>query len=437
MKTTEQSRLLSYVVSPYGLAMFSYALFLFSSLIPPSVYSYFMKEPDLMFLDSATILFYSLCVVSFIGGVRLVSWLFPSPITDRRINTRIGSLLFLLTPLIFGIVIAITTDYYLIRHFPNILLSLLSQQGGEIKDTLNYENDTDPHLMLVPIVLTGITWWAFQRYSELGFKGWRKRSIQFFLMVSVLSVVTFSALVVSRNVLILIISGLAILYGMRRAAKRTLSVRFIFRAGVAFATCASLLIMLFSLLRGVDNWGDQVRILIGYSIASYNRLAAIVNGGLRYPFAGRGVYLSSYAAYSHGLNRLIPLSRIINPPDFLDLWGSEFGAVSRAGLDGKLIWSGTFGYIFSDLGWFSLPFIFGYGMLYGFIWRLFKRGTVFGVVLYPYFANSILFWLSTNGLLDQLAVLLVGVAIVLAIYEMVFVRQSDAFHVSGNAVPCT
>jgi hypothetical protein len=49
--------LLDNVVSPCGLALISYAFFLFACLIPPSVHSHYMMEPDLMFLDPATILF--------------------------------------------------------------------------------------------------------------------------------------------------------------------------------------------------------------------------------------------------------------------------------------------------------------------------------------------------------------------------------------------
>jgi hypothetical protein len=217
--------------------------------------------------------------------------------------------------------------------------------------------------------------------------------------------------------------GLAILYVLRRTAGKPISFRFVLGLGAAVAVCVALLFFAFSFLRGVASWDDQITILMGYTAASYNRLAAIVNGDLRYPFAGRGLYLSSFIASNHTLNRFVPLGTLMNWPDQLEVWGAEFGAVTRAGLDGTLIWSGAFGYIFSDLGWFSFPFVFGCGLLYGVAWRWIKRGAVLGFVLYPYFGFCALLWLSTNGLLDsQLAVMSV-VAIFLTGYESVFVKS--------------
>ena len=172
-------------------------------------------------------------------------------------------------------------------------------------------------------------------------------------------------------------------------------------------------------MRGASNWDTQFSSLIGYTIASYNRLAAILNGSLHYPFGGQGVYLSSLAIHT----RLLPFSYILNPPDFLEVWGSEFAAVSQAGLDGRLIWSGTFGYIYSDLGWFSFLFLFGYGTVYGVVWNWMKSGKILGVVLYPYFGFCILFWLGGNYLLDPPVEVIFAVALLLAGYEFVFMKN--------------
>jgi hypothetical protein len=177
----------------------------------------------------------------------------------------------------------------------------------------------------------------------------------------------------------------------------------------------------FSFLRGTYGWDEQINGLIGYTAASYNRLAAVVNGSLHYPFAGHGMYLSGVVTHNQML-----LAGYLNSPDPLDVWASEFTAVSRAGLDGRLIWSGSFGYIFSDIGWFSVLFIFGYGLLYGIAWNWFKRTKVLGIVLYPCFGFCILFWVGSNYLLDQPLEILSIVAIVLTGYEFVFVRQSEA-----------
>jgi hypothetical protein len=407
------------IVSPYGLAMLSYAFFLFACFIPPSIYSHYMMEPDLMFLDPATILFYTLCVGSFVAGVSLVSWMFPVPYVHRKFNTRVSPTLFLLAPLVLAVASATITNLYLITNYPIILLSLLAQQSGDLKETVAFE--VNGHLAFVPLTLIGITWWAFWRYSDLDLRGWRKRLVRFSLFVAVLSVILSSVLTLGRNTLMLGVGGLGILFVMRRIVDNRASLKFIFRSGITVAICIPLLFFAFSFLRGTYGWDEQINGLIGYTAASYNRLAAVVNGSLHYPFAGHGMYLSGVVTHNQML-----LAGYLNSPDPLDVWASEFTAVSRAGLDGRLIWSGSFGYIFSDIGWFSVLFIFGYGMLYGIAWNWFKRTKVLGIVLYPCFGFCVLFWVGSNYLLDQPLEILSIVAIVLTGYESVFVRQPEA-----------
>jgi hypothetical protein len=414
MSHNGQKRLLNNIVSPYGLAMFSYTLFLLACLIPPSLYSHFMMEPDLMFLDPATILFYTLCVAGFVAGVWLVGWLFPASFVDHGFRPRQSPTLFLMVPLTFGIVLTAVSLTSLIVNNPSIIVWLLTQQGGNLKtaDAL----DANGNLTIAPLTLTAIVWWAFWRYSDLGLQGWRRRLVSLGLFVGVLLVIASATFIVSRNLLMLVVCGLAILYVLRRTLK-PVGWGPIFKSGIAFAICVILLFFGFSFLRGTSSWDDQVRGLTGYTAASYNRLAAIVNGSMRYPFGGHGVYLSSFVSYSHALNRIIPLDRIMNWPEYIEVWGSEFGAVDRAGLNGGEIWSGAFGYIFADLGWFSPIFVFGYGMLYGVVWNWMKRGRVLGIVLYPGFGFCILFWLGLNYLLDSQLVFLLPVAIMLSIYE--------------------
>jgi hypothetical protein len=375
-----------------------------------------------MFLDPATILFYTLCVASFLAGAWFTKWLLPSSFADRRFETRISPTVFLMVPLTAGILLTAMSVFLLLVFNPEIIAFLLAQQGGEIKEAVASEIASS--FNLAPLLLTGIIWWAFWRSSDLDLRGWRNRLVKSALVVAILGVIAAATLILSRDILISVACGLAVLYVIRRDAKRPVSFRFVFGAGTAIAVGVAILFFGIAFLRGVDSWDDQVHSLIGYTAASYNRLAAIVNGNLRYPFADRGVYLSSFVAFNHTWNRLVPLDRLMNWPSQFEVWGAEFGAVTRAGLDGTLIWSGAFGYIFSDLAWFSFPFIFGYGILYGLAWNWIKRGKVLGVVLYPAFAYCALLWIAANGLLDSQRAVLLVTAIMLAIYERVFVRST-------------
>jgi hypothetical protein len=74
-------------------------------------------------------------------------------------------------------------------------------------------------------------------------------------------------------------------------------------------------------------------------------------------------------------------------------------------------------------------------MLYGVVWNWTKRWRVFGVVLYPWFGFCILFRLGMNYLLDQPAEVLLAVALILAIYERVFVRHPEDANFAGELKP--
>lgn len=409
------------LVSPYGLALISYLFFLAACLIPPSVYTYFMQEPDLMFLDPPTILFYTLCVLSFLGGAWLIGWMFPCSFVNRKLETRIWATLFLVVPLAMGIAATLATVVFLILQHPDAIILLFAQQGSQVKDTVTLESAGS--LLIAPIVLAAIIWWAYWRSFDFGLRGWKKGLVRFALTVAVLSEFAIATLLLSRGILMMAAFGLAILYTVRKCAKNAVSFRFVLGFGISIATCVILLFFSFSFLRGTSSLDILVRVYLGYTVAAYNRLAAVVNGNLRYPFAGRGLYLSGFVSFSHALNRVVPLASVMNWPDILDVWGSEFGAVTRSGLDGNLILSGTFGYIFSDLGWFSFPFVFGYGMLYGVAWNWIKRGKILGIVLYPSFAFSALLWIGTNSLLDSSQALLLATACFLAFCEFLLVRS--------------
>jgi hypothetical protein len=176
------------------------------------------------------------------------------------------------------------------------------------------------------------------------------------------------------------------------------------------------------MLRGSTGPDVLIGDILGYTIAAYNRLAAVLDGRLRYPFSGRGLYISGFVAFNNTFNYIFHVNQLFSWPDFDTVWRSEFEAVSSAGLNGRLIWSGAFGYAFSDLKWAAPLLIFIYGLVTGWAWRLLKLGKTAGIVLYPWCAFCVLFWFGTNYLLDPRAVVLFLVATALGLYEMLFVR---------------
>lgn len=380
-----------------------------------------MNEPDLMFLDPATILFYTLCTVSFLVGVWLVGWLAPARPTTYQIKTRIPSVVFILVPLLLATIVAAVSALRLLEANPAIILLLLSQQASGLKssDLLIATGN----LTFAPLMLTAVVWWAFRRVSDLHVRGWKVYLIRSGLIVAALTIIAYATLIISRPLLMTFVIGFAIVYCLQMA-KDASNARSMMIRPLIIAASIPLLFSLFSFLRGTNGWEAQLNGIVGYSSSSYNRLAAILNQDLRYPYAGRGVYLIPFVSFSHAFNSLIPLNSLLGWPEYTQVWSSEFSAVSCAGLGGGDIWSGAFGYIYSDLGWFSPVFVFGYGLLYGVVWRSMKRGNILGVVLYPCFGFCIIFWMGSNYVLDsQTAFLFVG-AVILAIYERILVKPS-------------
>ena len=412
-------RLVNNIVSPYGLAGISYVFFLIACAIPPSIYSHYMGEPDLMFLNTQIILFYSLCVFAFLFGAWFVSYIFPSSYAPRTIDARIPVNAFLLVPLVVGMSVTTVSILLLIRGNSNIVLLLLAQQGGDLKHAVAF--DAGGNFTFAPLMLIAIIWWAYWRSGDL--RDRIRWPLRIAFPLALLLVVISSVLTLSRNLVMVASMGLIILGLSRRAFQGALDIKIILKTGTTAVILVGLLFFGFSFLRGIENWDAQISQLFGYTLVSYNRLAAVMNGTLCYPYSGSGIYISPFVAFNHSFNRLIPLASYFNWPDHLDVWNSEFAAVSDAGLDARLIWSGAFGDLFSDLGWFAPAVLLGYGLWAGFAWRLLKRGMALGVVLYPCIGFCVLFWIGSNYLLDSDPFVVYVIAILLAFYERCFLNK--------------
>jgi hypothetical protein len=402
--------------------MFSYALFILACLIPPSIYSHYIEEPDLMFLDSTTILFYSLCVASFLTGAGIVGWLMhPIQSSDEAFTTKISSTTFILIPLLLGMAFTIRSVLTLLKSSPAILLFLFAQQGQSVKNS----DLLAGNLTMAPLTLIAIVWWAYWRYSDIRPCGPRKALILIVLWIATLSIILSTILTLSRSLLIVAFSGFAILYMVRKATRGKLSLKFLMGGSITTAVGLCLLFFAFSFLRGADSLDGQIYQIFGYTVASYNRLAAVLNGSLHFPFEGKGIYLSGFFTSNSTFNHVIPLNRFLDIPAPDLMSESAFAAVTRAGLDGTMVWPGAFGDTFADLGWFSCPFILGYGMLYGVAWNWLRRGKTLGVVLYPYFSFCVLFWIGGNLLLSSDSAVVFVVALLLAGYEMILVKPTQ------------
>jgi len=423
--------ILQYIVSPYGLAAASYLFFLFCCLLPPVWYKHHLNEPDLMFMDVTTILFYSLCVVCFLAGVRLVDgWSHAELVPEPQIETTVSPIRFVLVPVLITLTSCCVSIVLVMRNYPALVQALLSQSGKDIKGT---DVGRIMPLSTANMWLLGIIWWATWRSRQLGIGGYRGRLLRLVLYIATLATIIGATLKLTRGELMLIVMSVATVYLLRRSIEREANFAFAARYSMVITACVLVLFFLFSFARGSDwnellssaggNTGNAlVTNLLTYTASSYNRLAALLHHRLRYPYAGRGIYLCAFLNGGHTFNRVIPFNKTLGWPDFNDVWQSEFGAAWKAGLNGTAITAGTFGYIFSELGWYAPLFVFAYGLMYGWVWRAVKMGKVFGVVLYPWFAFCILNWFGTNFLLDNKILIFFLTFLLLGAYERLYLR---------------
>jgi hypothetical protein len=421
---SKQGRVRGALLSPYGLASLSFAFFVLVWLIPPSLYTTYLQEHDFLFLDPASMLLYALCAGSFMVGVAVVDAFFPSAFAVvAPIRTRIPATVFLLLPIAGGAAFTLLSIGLLLQSNPTLVGLILLQQGSQIKDTL----DVRQPLGLSSMWLLGICWWAMWRYHQLDIEHrWLRWVVWLSIAVGIGLVMMSASLKLARGEVMPVVAGCALLYLVQRAASR----RWTARSAVCTIAIIGLgVITLFGLaasVRGSEDLASFMNAFLGYTVSSYNRLAAIVGGRLHYPYTGTGLYVSSFVSFNTTLNSLVPIADFMHWPSYMEMWESQFAATSQAGLDGTRIWSGAFGYIFADCGWFAPLLVFAYGLIYGWVWRALKLGRISGVILYPWCGFCVLFWFGTNALLDTKIVVFLLLTILLSAYERLLVKHDGA-----------
>lgn len=406
------------LLSPYGLAAISSVVFVVAWIFPPSLYERLMDERDLMFLDPLLALFYFLCVGAFVLGAFLIDGYAPAgPCIDRRLRSGISPAVFVLVPLLASLCVSIMSIVSVLRN--GVLLPLLlSGEGGAVKESVGAEGTLMSSLVLTGMCLAGVIWWATWRSKELRLGGTSGRLVRMALYVAVLCVVISASLKLDRTALLPYVIGLVVITLIRRSVTTELPIRAAWRPALCLFLCTVIVFVFFSSLRGADTSEKIGGAALVYTISSYNRMSALLSGTLRYTYGGRGLYLSGFLAFNNSLNAIIPIRKVMDWPNYYDVWRSEFSSVWRANLNGNSNWCGAFGFIYSDLGWCSPFFVFMYGLLCGFMWRSVRLGDITGVVLYPWCAFCILFWFGFNLLLWTQCSVLVIDAIALSGYEL-------------------
>jgi hypothetical protein len=374
-----------------------------------------------MFMEPMLLLFYSTCVVAFLCGVRFSRYFrlaLPRG-TERRVSTR-SPFLYLSAPLLIAALCCSLSLIVLGGHL-NFVALLVAQQGAAIKVAGETGEMKGIWGLSMP-ALTSILWWSLFRMNQLQLNGAAKALFYLIFFIGVGIGVLTSIATVDRTSLMPIILGLLVVYFFNKTRARNASVVKIVATGVMASIGAVAIFLLLSFLRGASALQVLISGLLGYTIVSYNRMSALLIGVMHYTYEGHGVYLSRFLVQNERLN----LAHKFGWPDVFGLWQSEFSSTMAAGLNPSYIWSGAFGYIYSDIGWWSPVYVFAIGLLAGYLWRKLSEGKTVGLVVYPWIGYSILIWCGPNILFSSVFTRLGEVAMILWFYDRLFLRQEQS-----------
>ena len=401
--------------SPYGLALLSACVFLFAVLFPPGLYYFYLGELDNIFLNGEAVLYFGLCLLGFFTGLACFKVMAGAGENGKQSLVQDRPLMFVLIPLFTGTAVCVASTSALASSLPNLGTLLLAQQGDLVKLAGLSGATSVGFWRTSSIITTGTLWWAYWRGTHLLMTAAARRTFLICFSVALACAVLACIVRVDRTALMPILAGLFVLYLHRRIAESQASLSRAVLLGLGIGMLLIGMFLLLSLVRGYSGFKLLLSLLLGYTIASYNRLAALLSGQLTYLYHGSGIYLSS--AYSSDLNNIFHFQNLPTPTD---AWFSEFSSTLVAGLNPMYIWSSAFGYLYSDIGWWTPLYFIALGLLYGWGWRLFLQQTAVGVLIYPWLAFNVLFWVGSNYVLDTKLIMLILMGLALAIYERTF-----------------
>ena len=410
------------IVSPYGLAMVSYCIFLFAWVFPSDIYTEYIHERDLMFLDPLSLAFYTGCVAAFLLGVRASRLVVNQGRNSAAAIAVRSPLLYLAIPLVISLVWCSIYLKMLGGKLEFVAL-LLSQQGESIKAAGQFGQLNVGIWSSGLFMLTAVLWWSSVRAHQLVLRGIAKHTFRILFLAGVFLDVVTCVATVDRTNLMPLVAGLSVIYLFGKTVSKNIKILRLVAFGVSSAVGVIAVFLAVSFLRGTIAVKGLMMLLLGYTIVSYNRMAALLLGVMSDNYQGRGVYLFPILRENDTLNRFFHFNDRFDWPSGWGLWSSAFTSVASAGLNPGFNFYSVFGALYSDLGWLTLAYLFVVGVLVGYVWLKFRAGKTFAIVLYPWCAFCVLFWTGYNVMFDGRVAELLKMAVVLTVYDKLTIRQ--------------
>ena len=384
------------ILSPYGATLFPVLLLFISFIFPPSLYEYYVNEPNYTFLNFKMLAFGLLCVFFYYIGISISNYrpLFNFRLIKKKFKLSIFSYLGIILVIVILLellsVFVVFVYFYKAVHL-NLLEIVTSGKGQLIKDYLGTEIRIPLGLGALPNFIIGIKfwllykWYAFQTELSHLSKG-KYFKLKILILISITLFIISDIILVNRPMLMIFLLGWFLIYSYFNKDS-------IFGRIVKLSITIVLLFIIVQILRsaGIDSYESFDKLVLGrflgYTIADFNRFALMIEGKLSYIDAGisRIFYILPILK--------IPLTNVV----FVDLreYSSlSLSAVGNVGLNSSYNMATLFGGIYQSIGMATPLYFTVLGFIGNRLYISFKNGKTFGIILYPLFYASVALWMS-------------------------------------------
>lgn len=382
------------LISPGALSYLFFAYALIAFLLPSSIYEDLMGEPYFANGNFRMLSFAAGCVLCVKLGIAFAKIYkgdeeqvrsvqrSPDESQSKRRSVIIVAVVFIGLNLVSAAILVQ-------RNQDKIVSALLmgEQTGDELKTNLVVEGAM---LAVNPLLILA----AWILYS-LRLSGDRSRAVYILMLCSILLSAFISTIKLARYELLPLIIGMAVIKLLDQSRKgRRIGGKPLWLV-LLYGSLALGVFVIFMNIRGQSS-GDEgiASTFTGYTVASFNRLALLLDGQLTSTYGGTGAFVLNFLSN-------IPVIGSISEslPNSTSVFLQEFRDVQASGLDRGYIWLTMYGYYFADLGVWVFPYCFAFGVVAQMAWRSFLKSNVIGEVIYPYVATAMVlsfasYWIS-------------------------------------------
>lgn len=167
--------------------------------------------------------------------------------------------------------------------------------------------------------------------------------------------------------------------------------------------------------------------ILGYTVASYNRLAVMLDGNLQLPNSGTGYYTLQWLYYPPVVRDILHIPDLAAsvlgthlPVTRLDNYYAQFEAIEKTPLAANFIWATFFGIVYSDYGWLSLFFYVVFGACCQAAYISMQKRKLLGIFLYSYIYATSLLWFGDGFIFQSTTLLICYMALLYQFIALLF-----------------